>query len=121
MTLRPGSLVAVPSSSSSQSIRPAAQGTLPPGPAYKRTGERLGELLFLIGPGTGRLRSGRSPAARRPRVRQPLVASLERADPPYKHAIRRQDFCNTHRPHRALNQTAPLRTLPDGVPDLDPL
>jgi putative transposase len=32
-----------------------------------------------------------------------------------------EDFCSTHRPHRALNQAAPLRTLPDGVPDLDPL
>jgi len=30
-----------------------------------------------------------------------------------------EDFCNTHRPHRTLNQTAPLRPLPDGVTDLD--
>jgi putative transposase len=30
-----------------------------------------------------------------------------------------EDFCNTHRPHRALNQAAPLRPLPDGVTDLD--
>jgi putative transposase len=29
------------------------------------------------------------------------------------------DFCNTHRPHRTLNQAAPLRPLPDGVTDLD--
>jgi hypothetical protein len=29
-----------------------------------------------------------------------------------------QDFCNTHRPHRTLNQAAPLRPLPDGVTDL---
>ena len=28
-------------------------------------------------------------------------------------------FCNTHRPHRALKQAAPLRPLPDGVADLD--
>ena len=27
--------------------------------------------------------------------------------------------CNTHRPHRALKQAAPLRPLPDGVADLD--
>jgi hypothetical protein len=27
----------------------------------------------------------------------------------------------THRPHRALNQAAPLRPLPDGVTGLDPL
>ena len=25
-----------------------------------------------------------------------------------------EDFCNTHRPHRTLNQAAPLRPLPDG-------
>ena len=31
------------------------------------------------------------------------------------------DFCNHHRPHRALNQAAPLRPLPDGVTDLDHL
>ena len=30
-----------------------------------------------------------------------------------------EDFYNTHRPHRALSQAAPLRTLPDGVTDLD--
>jgi Integrase core domain len=30
-----------------------------------------------------------------------------------------EDFYNTHRPHRALNQAAPLRQLPDGIPDLD--
>ena len=29
-----------------------------------------------------------------------------------------EDFYNTHRPHRALNQAAPLRPLPDGT-DLD--
>ena len=28
-------------------------------------------------------------------------------------------FYNTHRPHRALNQAAPLRLLPDSVTDLD--
>ena len=30
-----------------------------------------------------------------------------------------EDFYNTHRPHRALNQAAPLRPLPDGVAGLD--
>jgi putative transposase len=30
-----------------------------------------------------------------------------------------EDFYNTHRPHRALNQAAPLRPLPDDVTDLD--
>ena len=30
-----------------------------------------------------------------------------------------EDFYNTHRPHRALKQAAPLRPLPDGVTDLD--
>ncbi len=30
-----------------------------------------------------------------------------------------EDFCNTHRPHRALNQAAPLRPLPEGVTNLD--
>jgi putative transposase len=30
-----------------------------------------------------------------------------------------EDFCNAHRPHRALNQASPLRPLPDGVTDLD--
>jgi putative transposase len=30
-----------------------------------------------------------------------------------------QDFCNTRRPHRALNQAAPPRPLPDGVTGLD--
>ena len=30
-----------------------------------------------------------------------------------------EDFYNTHRPHRALKQSAPLRPLPDGVADMD--
>ena len=30
-----------------------------------------------------------------------------------------EDFCNSHRPHRAPGQAAPLRPLPDGVTDLD--
>ena len=30
-----------------------------------------------------------------------------------------EDFYNTHRLHRTLNQAAPLRPLPDGVTDLD--
>jgi putative transposase len=30
-----------------------------------------------------------------------------------------EDFYNTHRPHRTLNQAAPLRPLPDSVADLD--
>ena len=30
-----------------------------------------------------------------------------------------ENFYNTHRPHRTLNQAAPLRPLPDGVADLD--
>ncbi|MEP7024088.1 MAG: integrase core domain-containing protein [Actinomycetota bacterium] len=30
-----------------------------------------------------------------------------------------EDFSSTHRPHRTLNQAAPLRPLPDGVTDLD--
>jgi putative transposase len=30
-----------------------------------------------------------------------------------------EDSCNTHRPHRALSQAAPLRPLPDGITDLD--
>jgi Integrase core domain len=30
-----------------------------------------------------------------------------------------EDFYNTHRPHRALSQAAPLRALPDCVTDLD--
>lgn len=30
-----------------------------------------------------------------------------------------EDFCNTHRPHRTLNQAAPLRPLPDSVTSLD--
>ena len=29
------------------------------------------------------------------------------------------EFYNSHRPHRALGQAAPLRSLPDGVTDLD--
>jgi hypothetical protein len=32
-----------------------------------------------------------------------------------------EDFYNAHRPHRTLNQAAPLRPLPDGVADLDHL
>jgi len=32
-----------------------------------------------------------------------------------------EDFYNTHRPHRALNQAAPLRPLPANVTDLDHL
>ena len=30
-----------------------------------------------------------------------------------------EDFCNPPRPHRALDQAAPLRPLPDGGTDLD--
>jgi putative transposase len=30
-----------------------------------------------------------------------------------------EDSCNSHRPHRALDQAAPLRALPDSVTDLD--
>ena len=30
-----------------------------------------------------------------------------------------EDFYNNHRPHRSLNQAAPLRPLTDGVADLD--
>jgi len=30
-----------------------------------------------------------------------------------------EDFYNTHRPHRALKQAAPIRQLPDGITDLD--
>jgi hypothetical protein len=30
-----------------------------------------------------------------------------------------EDFYNTHRPHRTLNQAAPLRPLPDSVASLD--
>jgi putative transposase len=30
-----------------------------------------------------------------------------------------EDFYNTHRPHRILNQAAPLRPLPNRVTDLD--
>ena len=30
-----------------------------------------------------------------------------------------EDFYNSHRPHRALNQAAPLRPLPGNVTDLD--
>jgi hypothetical protein len=30
-----------------------------------------------------------------------------------------EDFYNSHRPHRALGQAAPLRPLPGGVTDLD--
>jgi putative transposase len=30
-----------------------------------------------------------------------------------------EDFCNTHRPHRALSQAAPLRALPEGVTEPD--
>jgi transposase len=30
-----------------------------------------------------------------------------------------EDFYNSHRPHRTLNQASPLRPLPDGITDLD--
>jgi transposase len=30
-----------------------------------------------------------------------------------------ENFYNSHRPHRALDQAAPLRALPDGITDLD--
>ena len=30
-----------------------------------------------------------------------------------------EDFYNSRRPHRALDQAAPLRPLPDGITDLD--
>jgi hypothetical protein len=31
----------------------------------------------------------------------------------------KEDSCNSHRPHRALNQAAPLRPLPDRITDFD--
>ena len=30
-----------------------------------------------------------------------------------------EGFCNSHRPHRTLDQAAPLRPLPDRVTDLE--
>jgi len=30
-----------------------------------------------------------------------------------------EDFYNSHRPHRALNQAAPLRPLPERITDFD--
>jgi putative transposase len=30
-----------------------------------------------------------------------------------------EDFYNSHRPHRALDQAAPLRPLPDRITDFD--
>ena len=30
-----------------------------------------------------------------------------------------EDFCNSYRPHRALDQAAPLGPLPDGITGLD--
>jgi putative transposase len=30
-----------------------------------------------------------------------------------------EDFCNEHRPHRTLNQAAPLRPLPGSATELD--
>jgi hypothetical protein len=30
-----------------------------------------------------------------------------------------EDFCNSHRPHRALNQAVPLRPLPERITDFD--
>jgi hypothetical protein len=39
--------------------------------------------------------------------------------PPYVRAAEYGDFYNTHRPHRALKQAAPLRRLPGNVTDLD--
>ena len=36
-----------------------------------------------------------------------------------RHAQEYEDSWNSHRPHRALDQAAPLRALPDGITDLD--
>jgi hypothetical protein len=47
--------------------------------------------------------------------------SRTRTDDTKARNIAAKDFYNTHRPHRALHQAAPLCLLPDGVTDLDQL
>jgi len=51
----------------------------------------------------------------------PALAGPNSCGPRLRRSVLREyeDFCNTHRPHRALNQAAPLRPLPDGITDLD--
>jgi putative transposase len=52
--------------------------------------------------------------------REPLVRTLIWNQRHMMTVLREyEDFYNTHRPHRTLNQAAPLCPLPDGVTDLD--
>lgn len=46
-------------------------------------------------------------------------SQLPADDPNYQPRDTYEDFYNSYRPHRALNQAAPLRPLPDGVTGLD--
>jgi hypothetical protein len=56
----------------------------------------------------------------------PLISGETHSDAPSRtrpddtkaRNIAAKDFYNTHRPHRALHQAAPLCPLPDGVTDL---
>ena len=68
------------------------------------------------------------PARNRPRTsrrgqveHKPVAMSPASARPPRLAHSPRATSCrnNRHRPHRTLNQAAPLRPLPDGVTDLD--
>ena len=42
-----------------------------------------------------------------------------RRRPPFRLLREFEDFCNSHRPHRALDQAAPLRPLLEGITDFD--
>jgi hypothetical protein len=56
-----------------------------------------------------------------PGWRRNAVGAQDLPDGGGGHTVLREyeDFYNSHRPHRALNQAAPLRPLPDGITDLD--
>ncbi len=68
-------------------------------------------------------RSRHRPYTTTPPPSQPQARPLIRTRPTRQHLMivlrEYEDFYNTHRPHRALKQAAPLRQLPDGITDLD--
>jgi putative transposase len=69
-------------------------------------------VLAVIEPGTRRIRVLGA-------TRHPVQSWVVRQARNVLMDLEDEGFYNTHRPHRTLNQAAPLRPLPDDVTDLD--
>jgi hypothetical protein len=78
--------------------------------------ERLAAMRLIVTPGAI-LRWQREIVRRRREVLDRTLVLNQRHLMMVLHES--EDFYNRHRPHRTLNQAAPLRPLPDGVTDLD--